>query len=1241
MHATNLYRSAAGLLLAFAAIEAGAEPSRPYFSEVARQAGAAVRHHPPVFDPRLSHVMEMVAAGAAGGAVGDFNNDGWMDIFVNDARLGTENKLLRNNGDFTFTDVAAAAGLAGLNRDNQVSSMGLFFDFNGDGWQDLLVVRMGLSLLFENRRDGTFKDVTAQTGMTSHVNALSAIAFDFDRDGDIDIYLGSYFPDTNMFDLDRKNVLHDSWETSRNGGNNVLYRNEGEGRFVDATKQVGLEDTGWTMAIGHADYDNDGWQDVYVANDYGPDKLFRNTGKGRFEDVTQRAIGTDTKKGMNAEFGDFDNDGDFDVYVTNVTEEFLHECNMLWQNNGDGTFTDVSTELNVCDTGWAWGAKFLDYDNDGWLDLYVANGFFTGKGDYLEVLLPALWDSGEDPSDPAVWPPLNGMGIAGSEANVLFTNARGRSFVREQGSGVEARADSRAVLLADFDNDGRVDMFVTNQDAEALLYRNQIENGHHWLQVHLRGAAPNTDAIGARVVVEAGGRRMMREVNAGNGFGGASSFVQHFGLGKVARIDRIEVRWPGGEVQEWKGLDGGAILRLKQGSKDVERIAPREDKQEVAAPAAAPASAPAKPSAGPSRSSIQQGSGERYELTPEQRAMLFRASLEAPVSAPAASEPERESAREPAHSAAPAARPAAEGRRPGSAGTAAKPAFVDLSASAGVDHLHHGPSVDERLRNLGPWFTALGAGGAVGDYNNDGLEDIYVTDNLRGYPNVLYRNDGSFKFTDVAKQAGVADLNDEKNFSSMALFADCDNDGWKDLFVLRFGQSMLFRNKADGTFEDITDQFGIPRFRNPVAIVALDHDRDGDLDIYIGSYFPDVDLTNVQTTKLLHDSWETARNGGTNVMLRNEGSCRYTDVTNETNLADTGWTLAVGTADIDRDGWTDLYVANDFGPDKVYRNMGNGRFADYTDRAIGVDTKKSMNTEFGDYDNDGWMDVYVTNITEPFLHECNMLWRNNGDFSFTDVSEPTGTCDTDWGWGAKFIDFDNNGWQDLFVLNGFISGGEKDYIDILMPIILDSDVDLSDTRSWPPLGEMSFSGYEKNHLFYNTGRHSFLEVAAEHGVDADTDSRGLMVADFDNDGAQDMYVLNSNQRAILYRNVIGAEKAWIEIRLEGTKSNRDAIGTKVTFRTPQGIRYRETNAGNGFEGQGTPAVHAGLGDLESVDRIVVEWPSGAKQEFENVRTRVRYKLVEGGELTPIPAASAAQGSAPSPAAEKEGNRAQN
>jgi hypothetical protein len=559
-------------LVSMSVAQPAAQSVTPRFVDITRRSNSAVRHYPPVFDQKLAHIMPMLAAGAAGGSVGDFNNDGWLDVFVNSARLGTPNSLLKNNGDGTFTDVAAKAGVASLNSDDQVSSMGLFLDYDGDGWEDLLVVRFGQSLLFRNKHDGTFEDVTERSGLGNlRRNALAAIAFDYNGDGWLDIYLASYFQDVNMFQLNRNDVMHDSWETSRNGGSNVFYRNNGDGTFTEATEEAGLTDTGWSMALAHGDLDNDGWQDVYVANDFGPDKVFRNTGKGKFEDITEKAIGVDTKKGMNAELGDIDNDGDLDIFVTNVTEEFLHECNMLWQNNGKARFTDVSQELNVCDTGWAWAGKFFDYDNDGDLDLYVANGFFqgNGKGDYLDVLLPALWDSDENPTDVRRWPPIDGRGIAGKERNVLFTNVEGRTFFRETNSGLEVPLDSRAILTADFNNDGRVDVYVTNQDDFTVLFQNETNSINHWIEIELQGKHPNTLAIGARVYLTAGGKTQMREVNSGNGFGGGSMVRQHFGLGRHGIIDSLSIRWPDGTEQTFKALAADRIVRVSQESKNI------------------------------------------------------------------------------------------------------------------------------------------------------------------------------------------------------------------------------------------------------------------------------------------------------------------------------------------------------------------------------------------------------------------------------------------------------------------------------------------------------------------------------------------------------------------------------------------------------------------------------------------------------------------------------------------------
>jgi len=551
--------------------QAVADPEKPtppwaQFTDWTAAAGIDKPHLTPVFDDELAHIMDMVSAGAAGAAVGDYDDDGDLDLFTNSARSGTANQLWRNDGDLRFTDVAAAAGVADLNSSDSVSSGGIFFDYDGDGDRDLLVLQLGISRLMRNDGDGTFTDVTEAAGLADYYrNTLAAVVFDADRDGDLDMYYGVYFRDVNMFDLkagESKEIMHDSWESSLNAGSNLFFRNEGDGTFTEATAEVGLSDTGWTMAVGHGDMDNDGWQDVYVANDYGADRVFMNR-SGVFEDISRQAIGVDTRKGMNADLADFDGDGFLDIYVTNVTEDFLHECNMLWRNAGDGTFLDISQEMNVCDGGWAWGAKFFDYDNDADVDLYVANGFFTsGQGDYLDVLLPALWNNGgENPADAALWPDIGGMSMASMEPNAFFVNEAGLTFRRIEDSPLVVNSDSRGVFTDDFDQDGRVDIFVTNNAALPMLFRNEVETDGAWLLVELAGSPPNTDAVGARVTAEAAGLEQIREVNLGNGFAGSSSSRLHFGFGP-SKPTRLTIAWPDGVEQTIENPQVNRLLTI-------------------------------------------------------------------------------------------------------------------------------------------------------------------------------------------------------------------------------------------------------------------------------------------------------------------------------------------------------------------------------------------------------------------------------------------------------------------------------------------------------------------------------------------------------------------------------------------------------------------------------------------------------------------------------------------------------
>ena len=543
--------------------------------------------------------------------------------------------------------------------------------------------------------------------------------------------------------------------------------------------------------------------------------------------------------------------------------------------------------------------------------------------------------------------------------------------------------------------------------------------------------------------------------------------------------------------------------------------------------------------------------------------------------------------------------------------------FEQVTQKSGVNFRHEKAEFHPSIKKIMPWLTAGGSGVAVGDYNNDGLDDMYFTSSKVGAMNHLYQNQGDFQFVDVSQKVGLADVNPTKETgtSSFALWFDFDDDGWQDLFLLRFGKTALFHNQKGEKFVEVTSDAGIFRHTNALSAVAFDYDRDGDLDIYIGGYFPEKDFHNPPDSKVLFESWETARNGGRNYLFNNDGKGVFKDVTAESGLEDSGWAMAVGHGDFNNDQWQDLYIANDFGPDMIFKNKGDGSFENITDTSIGPDTKKGMNTEFGDYNNDGLLDIYVTNMTEPYLHECNMLWRNNGDETFTDVSKETNSCDTDWGWGAKFFDVDNDTDVDIYVANGFVSSGEKEYMDILMDFIFRDDIDLRDAQQWPDMEGYSMGGYERNVLFVQDNDR-FESIGKEAGVDSIRDSRGVAIADFDNDGRVDIAVSNVDEAPDIYRNVSETSNSWVQLRLqgEGEKSNHAAIGARATLRIGETTQMREVVAGNGFDAQSTLRVHFGTGDAKVIEQLSILWPDGETQEFTNIPVNTIYHLKQKGEL---------------------------
>jgi hypothetical protein len=536
--------------------------------------------------------------------------------------------------------------------------------------------------------------------------------------------------------------------------------------------------------------------------------------------------------------------------------------------------------------------------------------------------------------------------------------------------------------------------------------------------------------------------------------------------------------------------------------------------------------------------------------------------------------------------------------------------FEDVTHQAGILYRHHPRQFDNPYAAIMQGYARLGSAVAVADYDGDGYEDIFVTDSCATCKNHLYHNNGDFTFTDVAEEAGVADGNDGANASTAALWFDFNNDGRPDLLVVRFGQSILYENLGNGKFRDVTKAAGLDRYMNAIKAIAFDYDNDGYPDLFFGSYFQPINIFRPQTPRFFPESFESAKNGGGVTVFHNNRNGTFTEVTERVGIRTTGWTLDMGHGDANNDGFDDLYVANDFGTDRFYLNNGNGTFTDKTATAIGFDTKKGMNVDWGDYNNDGRLDIYVTNIYDDYMKECAMLWENMGDGTFADVSADVGVCDTGWGWGAKFVDYDNDGWLDLYVMNGFVSAGPENYVPDIFAMVTQPNVDLTDARNWPPIGNKSLSGYQKKRLFHNVGG-EFKEEASRHGLDSIKDGRGIAVADFDNDGRMDLFVTNADDEANLYRNVLPTGAHWVTLVLEGTKSNHFAIGAQVRLVAAGKTYLQFVNGGNGFAAQSTTRVHFGLGTLTKIDSIEVRWPSGLRQIFSGPDVDHFYAIVEG------------------------------
>ncbi len=579
-------RFGSGTVLAPGSSAAAADPRARYgfqLTEASKASGLDFVHEAPTLDPKLAHIMPQVASMGAAVSVADIDGDGHPDLYVTNSGEGSKNRLYRNRGDGTFEEIAARLGLADLNHTETGVSMGAVFgDYDNDGFEDLFLYRWGRPELFRNDRGRGFTRVTDAAGLVKWANINTAVWLDFDRDGRLDLFLGGYYPERfNLWKLADTKIMPESFEYADNGGRKYLYRNLGDGRFEEVSEKVGLVSSRWALAAVAADLRGTGYPDIFIANDYGVSELFINE-RGRFREVgRETGVGYAPKSGMNASVGDVLNQGRLAIYVSNISEEgILLQGNNLWmpieEKKGLPTYENMARAMGIDLGGWSFGAQFGDLNNDGFLDLYLVNGYVSASRDdsYWYDFSKVAGGHQVVIADAANWPAMGNRSLAGHQPKRVWINDGAGRFVDvAQMVGATDRHDGRSVALADFSGRGMLDVVVANQKGPLLLYKNEVAPGRQWIAFDLLGgcrpgSAPGTcsnrSAIGAQVEVFWNGRQQVQEVSGGSGFCAQNQRRLHFGLGAGRAIDKVRIRWPSGRTQELNGLEAGRVHRIQE-----------------------------------------------------------------------------------------------------------------------------------------------------------------------------------------------------------------------------------------------------------------------------------------------------------------------------------------------------------------------------------------------------------------------------------------------------------------------------------------------------------------------------------------------------------------------------------------------------------------------------------------------------------------------------------------------------
>lgn len=828
-----------------------------------------------------------------GVAVGDINNDGLPDIYFSANSRG-HNKLYLNEGGFRFRDVTDSAGVAGVADWNTGVTMG---DVNGDGWMDIYVCavsrKLGLSghnALYINNRDGTFTDSAAAYGIAFEGYSTQAAFFDYDHDGDLDCFLLNQsshsvetFGDTSL----RR-------RPSEFAGCR-LYRNDiniGKRSFTDVTNHSGLYSSalGYGLGIAVADLDNDGWEDMYIGNDFHEnDYYYINNHDGTFTESGAKHFNHYSRFSMGNDIADYDNDGQpdivtldmlpekesilktyaggdqLDIYRNNIMGNGYQEQfskNALQNNLGNGiAFSDRSLMAGMAATDWSWSPLLADYDNDGIKDLFISNGIVKRPVDldYMKFI-----SSGMVAREIAHSNRLDKEALArmpdGRMHNYIFRGTAEGKFIDESANwGMTGAGYSNGAAYADLDNDGRIDLVVNNINEEAGIYKNTTDSSKHFLSVSFSGNNLNTKGIGCKAYVFGGGKMQYQQLMLTRGFQSSSEARLHFGLDSLSVIDSVVVVWPGETFQTLKNVGADRFITIQQ--------------------------------------SEAKGSLRVKQLFKQHRTPLFANITE----------------------------------RIGLAWLHRENDFVDFNEQYFIPH---------ELSTAGPKL-------AIGDVNGDSLDDIYAC-GAKGQPGTLFIQTANGHFIQTDSLVFDADKICE---DVDALFFDCDGDGDRDLYVVSGGNEShgsaaaladrLYLNDGRGHFTKSADALpGI--YQNKSVVCAADVDHDGDMDLFVGVR-ADARAYGVPQTSFL---------------LINDGHGKFRTTTEDhIALSSIGMVTSAAFADVNKDGWPDLLVAGEWMPVIIYVN-NHGRFTRH-DVAGSVGLWQSI--AVADADSDGDPDIVAGN----------------------------------------------------------------------------------------------------------------------------------------------------------------------------------------------------------------------------------------------------------------------------------------